>query len=159
MPPPPPHPTPPTHPLTLPGPYLSLSLRRLAPGVESQDLGDALMCVLGDALYYDAALTLGALGAQGALGQALQALHSTIFANRKSGGRPAPAPGWPAAPSYHRGPPCCAAPSALAALPQGLGLLWLAGRCILACCLPACLSFFHHPVPPPPHSWPPAQAR
>lgn len=67
------------------GPYLSLALRRLAPGVESQDLGDGLMCVLGDALYYDAALTLGALGAQGALGQALQALHTTIFANRKSG--------------------------------------------------------------------------
>lgn len=64
---------------------MSLTLRRLAPGVESQDLGDALMCVLGDALYYDAALTLGVLGSQGALGQALQALATTIFAARKSG--------------------------------------------------------------------------
>ncbi|PSC72993.1 importin beta-like SAD2 [Micractinium conductrix] len=67
------------------GPYLALALRRLAPGVESQDLGDALMVVLGDALYYNAALTLSTLAAQGALGQALQALHTTAFANRKSG--------------------------------------------------------------------------
>lgn len=78
-----------THTRAPAGPYLSLALRRLAPGVESQDLGDALMCVLGDALYYDAALTLGVLGQQGALAQALQALHTTIFANRKSGGSPA----------------------------------------------------------------------
>lgn len=28
---------------TPPGPYLALALRRLAPGVESQDLGDALV--------------------------------------------------------------------------------------------------------------------
>lgn len=67
------------------GPYLSLALRRLAPGVESQDLGDALMCVLGDALHYDAALALGALQAQGALQQALGALSTTIFASKKSG--------------------------------------------------------------------------
>ncbi|KAL4855989.1 Importin beta-like SAD2 [Chlorella vulgaris] len=67
------------------GPYLSLVLRRLAPGVESQDLGDALMCVLGDALYYSPALCLQQLAAQGALQQALSALSSSIFAIRKSG--------------------------------------------------------------------------
>ncbi len=61
-------------------------MRRLAPGVESQDLGDALMCVLGDALYYSPALALQQLTAQGALQQALGALGTTVFASRKSGG-------------------------------------------------------------------------
>lgn len=44
------------------------------------------MCLLGDALYYNAALTLATLGAQGTLQQALQALSTTVFASRKSGG-------------------------------------------------------------------------
>jgi hypothetical protein len=54
--------------------------------VESQDLGDGLMVLLGDALYYNAALALQQLAAQGALQQALGALSTSIFANRKSGG-------------------------------------------------------------------------
>jgi hypothetical protein len=61
-------------------------MRRLAPGVESQDLGDALMCVGGDALFYNPALTLAQLAAQSALQQFLGAMSTTIFANRKSGG-------------------------------------------------------------------------
>jgi hypothetical protein len=49
------------------------------------------MCVGGDALFYNPALTLAQLAAQGALQQFLGAMSTTIFANRKSGGR---AGGW-----------------------------------------------------------------
>ena len=54
--------------------------------MEDEELGDALLLVGADALYYDAALTLGALRQQGALQQYLTALGAAVFANRKSGG-------------------------------------------------------------------------
>eukprot|EP00887_Chlorella_sp_A99_P003658 scaffold7.g3658.t1 len=66
-------------------PYLALVIRRLAGKPEERALGDALMLVGCDALYYNPALTLAALQQQGALGQYLSGLHSTVFAQKASG--------------------------------------------------------------------------
>ena len=68
-------------------PYLQLCVARLAPGVESQELGDALMLVGADALYYSPPLTLRALGVAGALPRVLPALLASAFAAKKSGAR------------------------------------------------------------------------
>lgn len=62
--------------------------------MEEREFGDALLLVGADALYYDAALTLGALGAAGAVQTFLGALSRAVLATRKTGGCPVGLAAW-----------------------------------------------------------------
>lgn len=67
-------------------PYISLAMQKLAT-CSSRTLKDNLVLVVANALYYNPALTLQALQAQGALQQFLQGWFAMIMAN-KSNGKP-----------------------------------------------------------------------
>jgi hypothetical protein len=68
------------------GPYLALSLTRLSKCTEDEDiLRDALLVLVADALYYDAARSLAALQGMGAVEQCVEAFLASVLAAKKNG--------------------------------------------------------------------------
>ncbi|EFJ51590.1 hypothetical protein VOLCADRAFT_79706 [Volvox carteri f. nagariensis] len=66
------------------GPYLQLALGKLQTAT-NRTLKDALVLVVANALYYNAALALSVLVQMGVVGQFFTAWFAAIFANKKSG--------------------------------------------------------------------------